>query len=143
MTSNFTKKLTILAMIPLLAVFITPSIVTESFAIDMVTCKDGDVLVKKTSTGNHACLHESSAMKAEARGWVTIVQSNDNVMIEEGEPVAGPGSLLTLARANVPATIPMHMGYYEGGEVHYIITCLLYTSPSPRDRQKNRMPSSA
>ena len=23
------------------------------------------------------------------------------------------------------------------------VTCLLYTSPSPRDRQKNRMPSSA
>ena len=25
----------------------------------------------------------------------------------------------------------------------YNITCLLYTSPSPRDRQKSRMPSSA
>ena len=25
----------------------------------------------------------------------------------------------------------------------YIIRCLLYTSPSPRDRQKSRMPSSA
>ena len=24
-----------------------------------------------------------------------------------------------------------------------ILTCLLYTSPSPRDRQKSRMPSSA
>ena len=28
------------------------------------------------------------------------------------------------------------------GEV-YLYTCLLYTSPSPRDRQKSRMPSSA
>ena len=28
----------------------------------------------------------------------------------------------------------------ERAEVH---TCLLYTSPSPRDRQKSRMPSSA
>ena len=28
-------------------------------------------------------------------------------------------------------------------EVDYIIYCLLYTSPSPRDRQKSRMPSSA
>ena len=25
----------------------------------------------------------------------------------------------------------------------FLITCLLYTSPSPRDRQKYRMPSSA
>ena len=31
---------------------------------------------------------------------------------------------------------------YEHGAVDYI-TCLLYTSPSPRDRQKSRMPSSA
>ena len=29
----------------------------------------------------------------------------------------------------------------EKGECFY--TCLLYTSPSPRDRQKSRMPSSA
>ena len=28
-------------------------------------------------------------------------------------------------------------------EVDGIATCLLYTSPSPRDRQKSRMPSSA
>ena len=28
-------------------------------------------------------------------------------------------------------------------EAHKFITCLLYTSPSPRDRQKSRMPSSA
>ena len=27
--------------------------------------------------------------------------------------------------------------------IDYIMTCLLYTSPSPRDRQKSRMPSSA
>ena len=28
-------------------------------------------------------------------------------------------------------------------EVAALLTCLLYTSPSPRDRQKSRMPSSA
>ena len=27
--------------------------------------------------------------------------------------------------------------------IDQLITCLLYTSPSPRDRQKSRMPSSA
>ena len=31
----------------------------------------------------------------------------------------------------------------EDGKVHDAFTCLLYTSPSPRDRQKSRMPSSA
>ena len=32
---------------------------------------------------------------------------------------------------------------YISAELGEIIPCLLYTSPSPRDRQKSRMPSSA
>ena len=32
---------------------------------------------------------------------------------------------------------------YYGGCEHVDVACLLYTSPSPRDRQKSRMPSSA
>ena len=34
-------------------------------------------------------------------------------------------------------------GYYEGKIDGIFGNCLLYTSPSPRDRQKSRMPSSA
>ena len=40
--------------------------------------------------------------------------------------------------------------YYQGAQktgpattIDRLNTCLLYTSPSPRDRQKSRMPSSA
>lgn len=109
-------------MIPLMMIFVSPNIISDSFAIDMVTCKDGDVLVKKTHTGNHACLHESSAKKVEARGWGTIVSANDNVTVVEGEEIASPGSLLALSRANVPATIPMHQGFYNGEPVYFIIT---------------------
>ncbi|MFB5631108.1 MAG: hypothetical protein ACE5RN_05945, partial [Nitrosopumilaceae archaeon] len=32
------------------------------------------------------------------------------------------GSVLRLSRANVPATIPMHQGFYNGDAVYYIIT---------------------
>lgn len=31
-------------------------------------------------------------------------------------------SVLRLSRANVPATIPLHHGYYDGGDVYFIIT---------------------
>ena len=34
----------------------------------------------------------------------------------------GLGSLLKLSRANVPATIPLHQGYYDGESVYFIIT---------------------
>ena len=47
------------------------------------------------------------------------------------------------------AYVPDDVVYYMDGSVgsSYMCvantTCLLYTSPSPRDRQKSRMPSSA
>ena len=37
--------------------------------------------------------------------------------------------------------VEKQFGKKGGGGIGY--TCLLYTSPSPRDRQKSRMPSSA
>ena len=37
----------------------------------------------------------------------------------------------------------MHKEIYEQRTIIQDMTCLLYTSPSPRDRQKSRMPSSA
>jgi hypothetical protein len=40
----------------------------------------------------------------------------------EEETEADLGSVLRLSRANVPATIPMHQGYYNGEDVFYIIT---------------------
>ena len=40
--------------------------------------------------------------------------------------------------------LPRHRGPYQVMEkVDSIYTCLLYTSPSPRDRTRSRMPSSA
>ena len=36
-----------------------------------------------------------------------------------------------------------NFGIAVGGRVAQMEHCLLYTSPSPRDRQKSRMPSSA
>ena len=50
--------------------------------------------------------------------------------------------------ANCPASqrLPAPKGWDElfaGGRKQHFHSCLLYTSPSPRDRQKSRMPSSA
>ena len=50
------------------------------------------------------------------------------------------------------ATLPAYLNALSGKGVHVVTvndylasyqSCLLYTSPSPRDRQKSRMPSSA
>ena len=55
----------------------------------------------------------------------------------------GSGDLSAVAdiMGNIPSmTLP---GFELSGIKDAICTCLLYTSPSPRDRQKSRMPSSA
>ena len=42
-----------------------------------------------------------------------------------------------------PAVADLGQAALDWWPRHYPGTCLLYTSPSPRDRQKSRMPSSA
>ena len=50
--------------------------------------------------------------------------------------VSEKGYLVESPSRNMSIHIPL-------GDTHKIKNCLLYTSPSPRDRQKSRMPSSA
>ena len=66
-----------------------------------------------------------------AAGWVLscvfVRFLEDNLLIDPPQ-IAGPGKRLDRARDE-------HALYFQD--------CLLYTSPSPRDRQKSRMPSAA
>jgi len=50
----------------------------------------------------------------------TMEETHEEEHMEETE--ADLGSVLRLSRANVPATIPMHHGYYNGEDVYFIIT---------------------
>ena len=51
-------------------------------------------------------------------------------------------SLVDLYLARLRDALPMHHPQIEI-MTRLVASCLLYTSPSPRDRQKSRMPSSA
>ena len=57
---------------------------------------------------------------------------------------ANPPTNLTLVNpVSSPSAIQTPTIRVSGGDTANGIPCLLYTSPSPRDRQKSRMPSSA
>ena len=77
-----------------------------------------------------------------ANNFVESVENTNNsyyVFIGLPNP-AGTGSLVGYGRSsdwNSSTPAPTDSFSYR------IHTCLLYTSPSPRDRQKSRMPSSA
>ena len=49
----------------------------------------------------------------------------------------------SLAQTDALAKLLIEKGLITREEFMQKISCLLYTSPSPRDRQKSRMPSSA
>ena len=51
-----------------------------------------------------------------------------------------PYNLVTVS--NVESRLELALAGFKKKQVN-VYTCLLYTSPSPRDRQKSRMPSSA
>ena len=51
--------------------------------------------------------------------------------------------MVTVAVRRVQTVAAGHEGLMEAIDWKRIWICLLYTSPSPRDRQKSRMPSSA
>ena len=78
---------------------------------------------------------DKKEVKAGTRSRGEIQGVTNVVFMGMGEPLANYKNMMESIRVlNDPKGIGI-------GARH--ITCLLYTSPSPRDRQKSRMPSSA
>ena len=71
---------------------------------------------------------------------VTINNASANTFtIPPNSSVAFPvGTILNIAQTGAGQTT-----ITQGSGVTIVSTCLLYTSPSPRDRTRSRMPSSA
>ena len=76
---------------------------------------------------------------------------NPKKTVQTPEVIASVEALIPSDRRITEAEIEEETGLSHG-TIHKILsedlrlvkkTCLLYTSPSPRDRQKSRMPSSA
>ena len=75
------------------------------------------------------------APEAEAPGYFSALVT-----------AAGAGTLYRYRLDGGPALYPDPASRFQPSGPHgpsQVIDCLLYTSPSPRDRQKSRMPSSA
>ena len=89
----------------------------------------------------------NAAVRAEL-GVLLRRHRPDVVHIHNTFPLISPSVVAACADADIPAVTTLHNyrqvcprgDLYRDGQ---ICLCLLYTSPSPRDRQKSRMPSSA
>ena len=62
---------------------------------------------------------------------------------ERGDILTSDGVVVAFSEPSVDSNTFDFRRVYPHGELYAHSVCLLYTSPSPRDRQKSRMPSSA
>jgi len=74
-------------------------------------------------TGAALALHTKKTAKftttVSVDGWIRGQPTEILMQTMEVQPT---GASLKLARSNVPATIPMHKGFYDGSEILYIVT---------------------
>ena len=103
-----------------------PSVLATVYSPGANDISSGSVLLTLTSSSNGTCLAATDAMTLTISDLPTAEAGVDQQVCAE--------TAVTMA------------GVIGGGATTYAWThngCLLYTSPSPRDRQKSRMPSSA
>ena len=99
-------------------------------------------LYNKTLVRQHLeyCVSAWSPHYIKDKKLLERVQHRFTRMIKEVRGKDYLDKLLLLQHVNFPTRA---RGTDTPHLLDLVITCLLYTSPSPRDRQKSRMPSSA
>lgn len=118
--NNKLKITSLLLMLPLLTIALTTNYI---HGVDALKSKGNDAPGRVGTSsygskthicGDHPCSQVSHAQKSSS---TTTKQKQTEAKTEESA-----GSLLRLSRASVPATIPLHKGWYDSGPVYYIVT---------------------
>lgn len=127
-----TKYLGLLAILPLLTVALTINYAPDADAAKatgefQVGAKSygsknkflvcGDRLCKDYP-GGYEQFQKDRGASVKTSAAPTTTKTTESAETE----VMDPGSVLRLSRANVPAVIPLHKGFYDGGNVYFIIT---------------------
>ncbi|MBT6083940.1 MAG: hypothetical protein HOG57_05310, partial [Nitrosopumilus sp.] len=110
MTKNV-QKISLLAIIPIIAVAMTFVPITDVNAQKICgdrLCISGDV--------------EDERKKMRDSFSVSPTEPTKIIDVAESEKQIEPGSILKLSRASVATDIPLHLGYYNGDSVYFIIT---------------------
>ena len=66
-----------------------------------------------------------------------------NCYVVNNNIILGSGTIVIESEVQIGPNCVLASGNHVSINGSYYNSCLLYTSPSPRDRQKSRMPSSA
>ena len=129
------KYLGLLILLPLFTVALTTNLVNDADAIK-AQGKSTNQYGKATASivcGDRLCSEIPGGRAAFEAGEVPVEEEPEPepevaqpvpvpAPEPEPEPEVAPGSVLRLSRANVPAIIPLHQGFYNGDSVYFIVT---------------------
>jgi hypothetical protein len=125
---QYIKYIGFFAILPLLTVMLTINYVGDADAAKSAgtpTSQYGSATKNKvcgdrlcSQTGGKVVMPSPPASEQPEKEMKSAMEGK---MTESMEKIT-PGSVLKLARANVPATIPLHQGWYSGEPVYFIIT---------------------
>jgi hypothetical protein len=124
MTKNV-QKISLLAIIPIIAIAMTFVPLTDVHAQNLNPQKIcGDQICD--SNDSRIAEDERKMMRdiilppsSTAVAKTTVVKTT---VVADSEKQIEPGNLLKLSRASVPTDIPLHLGYFNGDSVYFIIT---------------------
>ena len=142
--NNRLKYFVLLTVLPLLTIGLTIDYVKEIDAMKSVGKKNPDrtgvgsygSATKNIVCGDRLCSEYEDGRAGYESGADPITTTLEKPIVEEVPPIEEPPIIIEepimqsppadfvqrLARTNVPATIPLHLGYYNGGAVYFIVT---------------------
>lgn len=127
------KIIALLAILPVFTVALSQSYFTEADALKGegvptnsygsanagIVC--GDRLCSEAPPATQPVKEQKIEQKAKVAPKIEQ-KTEEKQITETTKTTVDAGSVLKLSRANVPAKIPMHQGFHNGGDVYYIIT---------------------
>ncbi|MCH7649396.1 MAG: hypothetical protein IIA83_12435, partial [Thaumarchaeota archaeon] len=110
------RQIGFLAILPLLMIAISPNYIIDA---DAVSPKSYGPATSNIVCGDRLCSETPAPTTISAETLpVTPTETEEETDISKDDL----GSVLNLSRANVPAEIPLHQGYYNSESVYFIIT---------------------
>ena len=119
-------------------------VIAALLAVYMVGCGgDDEEPEPEAAAFQSATPADGSELAANGSISVTFDNNPGDVTVSAGT-VAGSGTSRTITGPFTTGALALNIEWTNGDGSHTLnYTCLLYTSPSPRDRTRSRMPSSA
>ncbi len=125
--NKYLKFTTLMAVMPLLAVGVISAYTTDVHA----TKSEGTGLPRYGSDTGVCGIQLCSEIPGGKAAWMANLtgmihnmqdESDEDMQKDDSSTEMDSNAVLRLSRTNVPATIPLHHGYYNGGDVFFIIT---------------------